>query len=53
MAATLIAVDCELFQMMPYIIVQKVRKFYQPTANRFSTARKKPVGGAQCASTPA
>ena len=23
----------------------KARKFHQPTANRFSTARKKPVGG--------
>ena len=28
---------------MAYIIILKVRKFHQPTANRFSTARKKPV----------
>ena len=49
MAATLITVDCKLFQMMPYIIILKVRKFHQPTANRFSTARKKPVGrGTMC-----
>ena len=31
--------------MMPYIIILKVRKFHQPTANRSSTARKKPVEG--------
>ena len=30
--------------MMPYIIILKVRKFHQPTANRFSTAKKKPMG---------
>ena len=35
--------DCKLFQMMPYIIILKVRKFHQPTANRFSAARQKPV----------
>ena len=35
--------------MMPYIIILKVRKFHQTTASRFSTARKKPVGGAHCA----
>ena len=35
--------DCKLFQMMPYIIILKVRKFHQPTANRFSTAKQKPV----------
>ena len=29
---------------MPYMIVLKVRKFQQPTANRFGTARQKPVG---------
>ena len=29
---------------MPYIIILKVRKFQQPTANRFGTARQKPVG---------
>ena len=45
MATTLITVDCKLFQMMANIIVLKVRKFHQPTANQFSTARKKPVGG--------
>ena len=44
MATTLIAVDCKLFQMMPYIIILKVTNFYQPTANRFSTTRKKPAG---------
>ena len=45
MATTLITVDCKLFQMMPYIIILKARKFHQPTANRFSTtARQKPVG---------
>ena len=37
--------DCKLFQMMPYVIILKVIKFHQPTANRFSTARKKPVEG--------
>ena len=31
--------------MMPYIIILTVRKFHQPTASRFSIARKKPVGG--------
>ena len=39
------AVDCKLFLMMPYVIILKVRKFHQPTANRFSTARQKPVSG--------
>ena len=34
--------------MMPYIIILKVRKFHQPTPNRFSTARKKPVEGPVC-----
>ena len=42
---TLFTVYCKLFHMMPYIIILKVRKFHQPTASRFSTARKKPVGG--------
>ena len=37
--------DCKVFQMMPDIIILKVRKFRQPTANRFSTARQKPIGG--------
>ena len=27
------------------MIILKVRKFHQPTANRFSTAMKKPGGG--------
>ena len=45
MATTLITVNCKLFQMMPNIIILKVRKSHQPTANRFSTTRKKPVGG--------
>ena len=31
--------------MMPYLIMLKVRKFHQPAANRFSTARQDPVGG--------
>ena len=31
--------------MMPYIIILKVTKFHQPTANRFGTARQKSVGG--------
>ena len=31
-------------QMIPYIIILKVRKFHQPTENSFGTARKKPVG---------
>ena len=30
---------------MPYIIILKIRKFHQPTANRFSAAMQKPVGG--------
>ena len=30
---------------MPYIIILKVRKFHQPTANRFGTVSQKPVGG--------
>ena len=29
--------------MMPYIIILKVRKFHQPTANGFGTARQKPT----------
>ena len=45
MATTSIAVDCKLFRMMSYLIILKVRKFHQPTANHFSTARIKPVGG--------
>ena len=45
MATTLIAVNCKLVQMMPYVSILKVRKFHQPTASRFITARKKPVGG--------
>ena len=54
MATTLFTVYCKLFHMMPYIIILKVRKFHQPTASRFSTARKKPVGGgAHCAPLPA
>ena len=32
-------------QMMPYIIILKVRKFHQSSRNRFGTAGKKPVGG--------
>ena len=52
MATTLITVHCKLFQMMPYIIILKVRKFHRPTTDPSSTARKKPVGegggGAQC-----
>ena len=34
--------------MMPYIIILKVRKFHQPTANRFGTTRQKLVGGTMC-----
>ena len=45
MATPLFTVYCKLFHMMPYIIILKVRKFHQPTASRFSTAKKKPVGG--------
>ena len=45
MATTLFTVYCKLFHMMPYIIILKVRKFHHPTASRFSTAKKKPVGG--------
>ena len=44
MVTTLITVHCKLLQMMAYIIKLKLRKFQQPTVNRFSTARK-PVGG--------
>ena len=44
MATTWVTVDCKLFQMMPYIIILEVRKFHQPTADRFNTARQKPVG---------
>ena len=32
---------------MLYKIILKVRMFHQPTASRFSTARQKPVVGAQ------
>ena len=46
MAIALITVHCKLFQMMAYIIILKVRKFHQPTANRFSTTGKKHAGGA-------
>ena len=45
MATTYVTVNCKLFQMMLYIVILKVRKFDQPTANRFSTARQKPAGG--------
>ena len=45
MATTLPTVDCKLFQMMPYIIILKARKFHQRTASRFSAAKKKPEGG--------
>ena len=44
MATTLFTVYCKLFHIMPYIIILKVREFHQPTASRFSTARKNPVG---------
>ena len=43
--ATLFTCYCKLFHMMPHIIILKVRNFHQPTASRFSTARKKPVRG--------
>ena len=34
---------------MHYIIILKIRKFHQPTANCFGTARQKPVGeGTMC-----
>ena len=50
MATTLITVHYKLFQMMPYIIILKARKFHQPTANRFSTVKEKTCrGGAQYA----
>ena len=52
MVTILFTVYCKLFHMMPYIIILKVRKFHQTTASRFSTARKKPVGGAHCAPPP-
>ena len=52
MAIALITVHCKLFQMMAYIIILKVRKFHQPTANRFSTARKKHAGGAHAPPKP-
>ena len=52
MVTILFTVYCKLFHMMPYIIMLKVRKFHQTTASRFSTARKKPVGGAHCAPPP-
>ena len=45
MATALTTVDFKLFQMMPYVFILKVRMFHQPTANRVSTARKKPLGG--------
>ena len=45
MATTLITVHCKLFQMIPYIIILKLRKLHEPTASHFSTAMKKPVGG--------
>ena len=48
MATPYITIDCKLFQMMPFIILVKVGKFHEPTANRFSTARQKPVGGTRC-----
>ena len=48
MTTALFTVYCKLFHMMLYIIILKVRKFHQPTASRFSTARKKPVGGTLC-----
>ena len=31
--------------MMPHTIILKVRKFHQPSANRFTQQGKKPVGG--------
>ena len=43
MATTLITVDCKPFQIMPYIVIPKVRRFHQPTANCFSTVKKKLV----------
>ena len=38
--------------MMPYVIILRVRKFHQPTANRFSTARKKPGQSFEAPGTP-
>ena len=52
MATILITVHCKLFQVMPYIIILKVRKFHRPTANLFSTAKKKLVGGYNVAPPP-
>ena len=44
--------DCKVFQMMPDIIILKVRKFRQPTSNCSGTVRQKAMvvgggGGAQ------
>ena len=36
MATPLVTVDRKLFQMMPYIIMLKVRKFHQSTRNRLT-----------------
>ena len=44
MTAPLVTVDWKLFQIMPYIILLKVRKIYWPTTSRFGTARQKPMG---------
>ena len=35
--------NCFKYQIMPLIILLKVRKYLKPTANRFGTAREKPV----------
>ena len=57
-ATTWVTLDCNVFQMMHYIIIPSVRMFHRPTVNRFSTAgpRQKPVGGVggggQCVQQP-
>ena len=42
MAITLTAVDCKLFQVIPYITILNVRKFHQPNAKH---GKEKPRGG--------
>ena len=37
MAIPLVTVDREQFQMIPYVIILKVRRFYLPTTYRFGT----------------
>ena len=44
-APPLVTVHWKSFQMMPYIIILRVRQFHYPTTSRFGTERQKSMWG--------